>query len=159
MSLNGVQLFTQQTLDGLVSSNLPAAQAWVLPPPVVQLAENPQIFIWGAELDESRATLPRLRGEKRIAHMLSIWVQWVSDNDPAHVQDFPILLDSIRTALRTVPLPASITDPTTGEVTYLMDIGERILCSYGTPKTMADQRNLLFTASFKVHAAEHLSNA
>ncbi len=159
MSLNAVQQYAQSQLDGLQSANLPAAVAYVLPPSVVNLADAPAIFIWGEDLDETRATIPRLRGEKRVAHMLHMYVQWVTDNDPSHVQDFPVLLDTIRTKLRTIPLPVPITDTVTGEVTYLMDIGERILVSYKTPTPTADQRNLLFSAIFRVHAAEHLSNA
>lgn len=143
----------------MVSATLPPAQAWVLPPPITQPARNPQIYIWGGQLDENRMTLPRFRGQKRVGHTFSMWIQWVSSNSDKNVQMFPVFLDSIRAFLRSLPIPAQLTDPITGEVSTLLNVGERILQEYGTPMPLADQRLLLHSAALRVVAAEILNPA
>jgi hypothetical protein len=159
VSLNAVQQYLRGQLDGLESRTLPVAQAWVLPPPITQPADNPQIYIWGGTLDEDRYTLPRFQGQKRVAHTVSMWIQWVSSNDADLVQQFPVFLDTIRGFLRSLPIPAALTDPTTGEASVLLNVGERILQEYGIPLALADQRMLLNSAALRVVAAEILNPA
>ena len=159
MSLNTVQLYTQQQLDGLTCATLPAAQAWVLPPPTTQPADNPQIYVWGGRSDESRMTLPRFRAQKRIAHTISLWIQWVSDSNPDNVQQFPVFLDTITYTLRSLPIPAQLTDPTTGAVSTLLNMGERIITEYGTPLALQPQGLLLHTAAMSLAVAEILNPA
>lgn len=161
MSANAVQLYVADQLDGLPvpSQVMAAAQAWVLPPPVVQLAPNPQLYVWGARVDENRYTLPRFQGQKRVAYNISVWVQWASDNDPGLVQEFPVLLDAVRDYLRSVPIPAALTDPRTGAESVLLNLGERIILDYGIPIATADQRGLLHVAAFHLPVAEILNPA
>jgi hypothetical protein len=159
MSLNSLQAYTANLLNGLESAQLPPAQAWVLPPSMVQAGEFPQLFVWGGSLDEQRATLPRHQGQKRITHTLFVWVIWISDNDIGNVQNFPLLLDAIRAVVRSVVLPVELTDATTGEVSQLTDFGERIQQEYATPAAMADQRFLNNAAQLKISVHEWINPA
>ena len=159
MSLNSVQLYVRDQLNGLTCATLPAAEAWVLPPPTTQPADNPQIYVWGGRSDESRMTIPRFRGQKRVAHTVSCWIQWVSDSDPANVQQFPVFMDTITYTLRSLPIPAQLTDPTTGLVSQLLNLGERIITEYGTPLALQAQGLLLHTAAMSLVAAEILNPA
>ena len=49
MSLYAVEAYVQGILQGLTVPPLGPADAWVLPPPVVQLMPNPQLFIWAGD--------------------------------------------------------------------------------------------------------------
>lgn len=159
MSLNSVQLYVVANLDGLTCATLPPAQAWVLPPPVTQPADNPQIYVWGGRSDENRMTLPRFQGQKRVAHTVSLWIQWVSDSAPENVQQFPVFMDTIRLLLRSLPIPAQLTDPTTGEISTLLNLGERIIEEYGVPIALQSQGLLLHTAAMSLPVAEILNPA
>ncbi len=157
MSLNAVQVYLQEALDGIDSpSDIPAAQAWVLPPPVVNTAEAPQLFIWGGTLEETRHTIPRFTGQKRVNYDVDIWLQYAQNNDPTLLQDFPVLLDFIRTFLRSLNLPIALVDAITGENSVIQVIGERIKIDYPPPVASADQRYLLHTATIHVYITEEL---
>ena len=145
MSLNAIQQFLKTTLDGLVIPDgvIAPVQAYVLPPVITDVGENPAIFIWGGDLDEQRATLPRGPGEKRVQHTLSLYVMFIAEHDPTVDQQFPILLDVIRATIRAIPLPVLLTDPTTGETSQLTDIGERIRQTYSTPVAMRTVEGML----------------
>lgn len=165
MSLNAVQIYVAQQLDGLdAPGSVPAAQAWVLPPTLTQPGENPQIYVWGSVLTEERATLPRATvagngGQKRISHTLTLYIQWITEQDPSNAQDFPLLLDAIRGVLRGLNLKTPVVDPTTGETTYITDLGETIQLSYATPTAVAGQRLLQFNATFRLPFHEWLGGS
>lgn len=159
MSLNAVQLFLQGQIDGLTSPGVPPVEAWVLPPPVTTPAENPQVYIWGGSLHEHRATLARTQAQKSIAYKLQLYVQWMSENDPATVQNFPMLLDALRAKIRSINLLQPIIDPTTGEQSQTTDLGETIEISYSRPVASADQRYLINTATVNLPFHEWINPA
>lgn len=138
---------------------LPAAQAWVLPPSILQPIEGPIIYVWGGILTEERVTIPRGRAQKRVTHTISLYVQYMSEPDPALVQQFPVLLDAIRAVLRSIQLPVPLTDPTTGETSTLQDIGERIQQTYSTPVAMSLQGVIQHNAGLRLTANEWLNPA
>ena len=154
MSLNACQQYVAGLLDGLRSPDLPPCQAWVLPPPVLQPAAQPQIYVWGGVLQETRATLPRGKGHKRVNHTISLYVQWMSDNDPNNLQQFPLLLDAIRATIRAANLQVPVTDPTTGEVSWLTDFGEKISQTYSTPLASNSQQFLQNVAVLRLSFIE-----
>ncbi len=157
MSMVAVQDYVKSVLDGMPSALLDPAIAVVQPPPVMQLAGAPVIYIWGGTLDEDRKTLPRFRAEKRIGYLLRIWLQWVGSNDPDIQRGFPVFLDAVRATLRSTIIPAELYDPYTNEHTQLLNLGERIKLEYGTPLATATQGMLLHTAAMQCPAAEHLN--
>lgn len=155
VSLNAVQQYVSSALDGMTTQGLPNVMSFVQPPVVTDLTV-PSIFVWGSTLHESRLTLPRFRGEKRVEHNLTLWLKYVGTNDVADSQLFPVFLDNVRSLLRALPLPIAITDSVTGEASTIIDIGEKISQEYGTPVTMEDQRYLAYGAAMKVLVIEHI---
>lgn len=137
MSLYAVEAYVASILDGLVAANLPAAQAWVQPPPVTQPAEAPQIYVWGSNLNEERATYPRGAGQRRTLNNVDIILQWIADQDSS-TAPFPVLIDAVRSALRAVVLPVDLTDPYSGEQSSLTDFAERIKVDHPTPRTVGE---------------------
>jgi hypothetical protein len=154
VSLYAVEVYVRGLLDGLASPSLPTVQAWVLPPPEVKPGENPQAFVWGGSLDERRATLPRGSGQRRTVNNVDIYLQWIGD--PLDGSSFPLLIDAVRTALRTVQLPVALTDPYTGEASSLTDLAETIRIDHGKPIAMAEAGGSLLqhVAKVTVPAAE-----
>ncbi len=158
MSLNAVQVYLQQALDGLdsPSPNVPPAQAWVLPPAVVNTADAPQLFIWGGELDEQRATMPRFTGQKRVTYDVDIWVQFTTASD-ASLQDFPQLLDAVRSFLRNLNLPINLLDAISGETSVIQTIGEHIRVTYAPPVASANQRLYFHTGTIHCYITEFIT--
>jgi hypothetical protein len=157
MSMYAVERYVSSILNGMASPTLPAAQAWVLPPPVTQPVEAPQFYVWGGGLNEQRATLSRGTGQKRIEHSVKVFVQWIGPNDDG--DSFPLLLDAARALLRAVPLPVQLTDPYTGESSSLQDFGESIRLEHPTPQALKDQRFLQHAATLTLACAEWIGGA
>jgi hypothetical protein len=161
VSLLAVETYVQGQLDGLTSALFEPAQAWVLPPPVLYLT-TPQLFVWGGIRDEERHTLPRFLGNKRVLYQLTVKVQAATTNsiDPADIpgpQAFPVLLDAVMAALRTIVIPVNITDPVTGETSVIQTIGEKIGLMHPEPIAAADQRYLWHAATVKVAITEEFT--
>lgn len=156
MSLNAVQSYVVTLLDGLVSSNLPPAVAWVQPPILDDLAEAPRIYLWGGHLDEERYTLPRVLAHKIVRHRLDIYVLLMTQNDPAGSRAFVVLLDAIRKTLRSTAMPVGLTDEESGETSVLQTIGEFITQDYTTPVAVEDQRSLEHSAYLVASVTEIL---
>lgn len=154
-----MQEYLRTQLDGLPSPGNPDAAAYVQPPAVLD-ATIPIIYIWGGSGDEDRYTIPRARGQKRIRHIVTLYLQWVMTNDPVAARGFPRFIDALRAYLRgTITLPVALTDPDTGETSTLLNIGERIIWDYGTGTPMADQAMVQFNALIKLPMAEILNPA
>jgi hypothetical protein len=161
MTVNAVENYVQGLLDGLTVPQFAApTQAYVLPPPVVMLAPNPQVFVWGGTWHEERHTLPRILGDKRITYSLSVWLQAATSNDPNDEYGptaFPILIETIAGVLRTTPIPAAIIDPDTGIASIVQTIGEKIDFAHPPPVASEDQRTLWHVATLKLYIVEELS--
>jgi len=148
MSLVAAMQYVKGLLDGLewpagmqaLPSPPGALQAYVTSPIVNITASAPQAYIWFARGTENRdsakygaGTVPRANyqggpsGTKAVEHQIAIYVAWpISPSDPNMATVFPGILDAIRAALRTSTDPALITDPWTGEQSWLVDVGETI---------------------------------
>jgi hypothetical protein len=163
MSVFAVENYVASILNGQSSPNSPAPiQAWVQPPPVVQMATNPQVFIWGGTWLEERHTIPRGMGFKRITYTLMIWIQNATTNDPEDPYGplaFPLLIETVLNILRTVTIPIAITDTITGQASVIQTIGERMNIAHATPVASADQRFLLNNATLRLYLVEELNPA
>lgn len=159
MSLISVQDYIASECDGLASPVFDTSIALVQPPPFIQLSPIPVVYIWGGKLDEDRMTLPRLRGQKRVAWTIRGWVQWVGDNSIEDQRRFPAFLDALRDHLRAVVIPETLTDPYSGQVSKLLNLGERIIIEYGTPTATSATGMLLHTAAMQLPCAEILNPA
>jgi hypothetical protein len=163
MSVNAVEEYVASILTGQVTPGAPAAiEAWVMPPPVVQLTPNPQVFIWGGSWTEERHTNPRGRGQKRVTYALTIWIQSATSNDPADAygpSGFVLLIETVLNILRRVTIPIPVTDPDTGATSIIQTIGEKMSVTHPPPTASADQRILWHNATLRLYVVEELGSA
>ena len=159
MSLTGVQEYLRVGMDGLPTPQTNPIKAWVFPPPIVQTTDEPQMFIWAAALTESRMTMPRGKGQKMARYPVSLTLQYATPPDPDEPQSFPSVIDAVRAYLRSIELPAEVTDPVTGEVTWLVNIGETISVTYPTPIATTEQGYLAHRAVFRLPVSELMKGA
>jgi hypothetical protein len=159
MTVSAVEFYVQSLLDAqtvLGADDLGPTQAYVIPPPVMNLMPSPQIFVWGGKYAEERHTMPRLYGQKRVKYALTLWVQLATSNEDLN-NDFDLVIQTIQRILRTVSIPISLTDSQTGETSVLQTIGEEMSVQHPPPMTSADQRMLLHNATVTVVATEEFT--
>lgn len=151
MSLASCQSYILGLLDQMTwppsMAGLPPANCYIQPPnPNVQ-SEIPTIYVWMQRDRESRdtdklksGTIPRIgipggpSGTKAVDYTVPVWLVWVMDiSDPDTANLFPGMIWAVRAVLRgaaygaggtTSQTPALLTDPWTGEQSYLIDLGE-----------------------------------
>ena len=159
MSLVAVEDAVQAILSGQVSALADPAEAWVRPPTFLFLT-TPQIFVWGGSFAESRHTMPRLYGQKRVEHKLIIWLQLATSSDgsgPGSALAFPLLIDAVTKTLRSIPIPIPLVDSTTGETSVMQSIGENIDTKHPVPMAAAPQSTILWqNATLTVSITEEI---
>lgn len=157
MSIVTIQQYLLATLNGLeMPSPIPAAQAYITPPDPRVQAKVPAIYIWPSDGQENRSaelggTIPRNTGPntpsgtKGLLHQFDIYVTWFSANQGRQADPlFPGIVDTIMFALRTsLPNPAEMTDPFTGQVSTIYNVGETQKYRIGIEAT-ADERWLRY---------------
>jgi hypothetical protein len=165
MPINTVQEFLRVTLQQLaLPLGLGALQAYITPPNPGD-GTVPTAYIWGSRGDENRLALPRARpgvltsgGTKNLVHQVDIWVVWHGDGDnPSIDRYFPAMVDAVLAKLRNVSLSDGAThqaDPTTGTLSNILDVGERMTWEYGPVRATDDQRTLRFDAQITVEIHE-----
>ena len=157
MSIVTIQQYLQVKLDGLeMPANIAAAQAYITPPDPRVQARVPAIYIWPSDGNENRSTelggtIPRNTGPntpsgtKGLLHQFDIYVTWFSANQGKQADPlFPGIVDTIMFALRTsLPNPAEMTDPYTGQTSTIYNVGEQQKYRIGIEAT-ADERWLRY---------------
>ena len=167
MPLVSVQSFFLSILDGLpMPYGKPDAKAYITPPDPRVRAKIPAIYIWPSDGDENRSpelggTVPRntgpntASGTKGIMHRIDIYLTWFStgsgkQQDPV----FPAMLDAVMYALRfSTPMPVQMTDPNSGLVSEIYNIGEQMTYRTGIEST-ADEREKRYDALITVNTWE-----
>ena len=151
ISLAAVQHYVKDALDGMgwPFGGVENLVCYIQPPnPNVQ-AEIPVAYVWMQRDRESRdtdklrsGTIPRVEfpggpsGTKAVDYRIPIWVTWDLDiSDPDIENLFPGVVWQVRSVLRGgayaangsfVRTPALLTDPWTGEQSWLIDLGEEM---------------------------------
>jgi hypothetical protein len=157
LSIVTVQSFIRALLDGLeMPANVPAAEAFITPPDPRVKAKVPAIYIWPSDGQENRSgglggTVPRntgpgtASGTKGLLHQFDIYATWFSANQGKQADPlFPGIVDTIMMALRTSqPNPYEATDPYTGQVSSIDNVGEVMKYRIGIEAT-ADERWLRY---------------
>jgi hypothetical protein len=131
-----------------------ALQVNLTPPNPNVIASAPTASVWFLRGMESRdqdrlrvGTIPRASyaggpsGTKGVEHTIAVYIAWegTSATDPNQDILFPGMLDAIRAVLRVSADPVVVTDPWTGDQSYIVDVGEVI--EYSTDlEALAPQR-------------------
>src|ERR1035437_43492 len=160
MSLVAVEDAVQAILNGQVSALSDPAESWVRPPTFLFLT-TPQIFIWGGDFSESRHTIPRGLGQKRVEHRLTVWLQMATSSDgagPGSSLAFPVLIDAVLKTLRSTTMPTPLIDSVTGDTSVMQSIGENIGVKHPIPMAAAPQSVILWhSATLTVSITEEIT--
>lgn len=159
MPLNTVQAYLKGLLDGLaIPGNVGNLEAYITPPDPRD-DPPPAAYIWPASGDEKRQAMPRGNppgaGWKTLTHSVHVYLTWFNAaDDPNADSAFPAVIDTVMTALRSAPNPVRASDPYTGQVSDLVDIGEQMTWDYGPVHAVADQRWLRYDCLITVTVTE-----
>jgi hypothetical protein len=148
VSLNSVQSYVKSLVDGIPAPNraFPDTKAYIQPPVPGDLG-TPSVFVWGATFNEQRQAGKRGQGYKEANYRVHVWLMYVVEIDnPDKDYVFPLFIDIVLAQLRGTALAVPITDPITAIGTQLLSIGEKMEVQYAVPRTLEDQRYLLYSA-------------
>jgi hypothetical protein len=159
-----IQSLTDQMPWPATMTGLQPPNAYIIPPNPNDQSEIPSIYVWPTRGRESRdstrlraGTVPRISGPggpsgtKPIEHAISCWLVWAMDSEDPDVNTlFPGMIWAVQEVFRSVAYganggiaanPALLTDPWTGEESWLVDLGE-VMAYEVYVRTLADQRFL-----------------
>ena len=155
MSIVTVQTWFQSQLNGLAipgPADMDRLEA-VITPPDPNEEPQPMAYIWPSNGSEDRQAMPRNTGPntpagwKNFRPRMDVYLTWFnSPDDPYSDTAFPTVVDAVLRALRTSPDPAEAVDPNTGEVSWLMGVGEEMSWQNLGVTATADQRYLRYDA-------------
>lgn len=149
MSIVTVQNWIKQQLNGLIIPGPAGVQPLeaVITPPDPNEEPQPIAYIWPSSGSENRQSVPRNSGPgtpagwKNFRPAIDVYLTWfVANDDPYADNAFPSVVDAILHALRTSPDPAKQVDPNTGEVSWLMGVGEDMSWTSFGITAVIDQR-------------------
>jgi hypothetical protein len=180
MSLAACQHYVKSLLDQMpwpaAMLNLPPPSCYIQPPNPNVSAEIPAIYIWMTRGRESRdtsrlraGTVPRISGPggpsgtKPVEHTIPVWLVWNMSSDDSDADNlFPGMIWAVQAVLRSAAAgaggvvaadPQLLTDPWTGEKSWLVDIGE--VMSYETyERTLESQGYLRLDAVIDLQVTE-----
>jgi|ERR1039457_4368672 hypothetical protein len=166
MPLNSIQNLVVTQLDGLaMPDGIPNAIAYVAPPVVEDMAEQPLIFVWGGRLSEKRqtmaggrsATINTTSGFRTLDWEIDVFIKYAMANDNTDIQNlFPLAIDLVMQKLRGITMPQKITDAVTGWPSQVVLIGEDMEMHYGDIHALSDQRYWLFEAEIICKVREQI---
>lgn len=150
MSIVTVQTHIKGLLDGLVlpgPAGVPPLEAFITPPDPNEETARPAVYVWPTSGHESRRSMPRNTGPntpaawKDFRPSIDVYLVWFDDNTDPYVDSaFPSVIDAVLRALRTSPDPVKAVDPNTGEVSWLLGVGEDMSWSNFGVTAVLDQR-------------------
>jgi hypothetical protein len=136
MPLNATLQYVKGLLDGLespqyapveaiVSSAIPAADAFQVDDKGGIMRPSPKCYIWGNTIHEDRQTMPRGPGFKKGTYRLDLLLQVLEQADDEFRETaFPCLFDAVRFAINATAIVVDITDPVTLYQSQILQIGE-----------------------------------
>lgn len=146
MPLLSVQTYVQGLLNGLAIPGMTQTLEAYVTPPTVEDLDRPKAYIWGGRLRVSRQTMPRTQGFKHLAWMVDIYLVYETNPDsPTVDQEFTAIVDAVMNKLWTTTTPLFITDPLTGVLSQLLNVGEEMEFEYPPERTPATLRMLFYS--------------
>jgi hypothetical protein len=158
-----VQQYVKGVMNGLPLPNNQTLTA-VITPPNPGDGTIPTVYIWGSTVNEERQSMPRAKpgqpstgGMKMLHYQLDMWLMWFGSADDAGADSaFPAVIDACTAQLRTTQIQVQITDPSSGQVSTIQEIGEVIKVDYMPVIAMEDERWLRYDARLIVQITERL---
>lgn len=158
MPTNSVQLYVKSLLDGITMPGVTKQMAAFVTPPTVMNINAPVACVWGARLHGRRQTAPRI-GNATLAGASGYHeFNWIVDvylsyetvarnntNGDTLDQEFPLVIDGVLNTLMVTEMPKVIQDPSTGQYSQILSIGEEFEMDYPPEKTPATLRMLYYT--------------
>ena len=165
MPIIAAQQFTAAQLQGMQppgATGVKAISALITPlTPDVNPDGIARVYVWPANAPEKRRAVPRNSGKntpagwKQILHELQIFLIWDDyADDPQSDSNFPLLIDFVMDNLRTCPSPAAWTDPDTGRVSDMCNLGEVMSYDYVPPRTIEGDLMKRYDARIKCSLLE-----
>lgn len=158
MPLNSVQLYVKGILDGLTVPGMTKTVAAFVTPPTVMNIDRPVVCVWGARLHGKRQTAPRVynavvqnaSGYKELNWIVDLYLSYETvarnnQNGDTLDQEFPLFVDAVMNATWVTEMPVVIQDPSTGQYSQILSIGEEFEMDYPPEKTPATLRMLYYT--------------
>lgn len=155
MTLFACQTYVQGLLYGLPVPGYQQPTVSYVKPPIPGLMDmtRPFVFVWGGLADESRIAIPRETapgvpagspgGWKKAQRTISIWLYGIELANLQGPSPFPTAIETVMQALRSAnPMPAELTDPASGQVSQLFDLGENLSFEYDVDRSLADQQTV-----------------
>ncbi len=157
MGLNAVLQHVKSVVDGItVPLQQKPLNAQVVPPPLEPLS-GPMAWITPGTARGGRQTMPRGPGFTEPRWVVDITLDLLdSPNNPTLEQTFPLAVDAVLYALWGTTMPDFITDPTTGNKTQMLAIGEEYGFEPGNWVTTANGRTLIFRGRITTTVREAL---
>lgn len=166
MSIVTVQTWIRDQLNGLIipgPAGIEPLEAFITPPDPNE-EPPPAAYIWPSNGSEDRQAVPRNTGPgtpagwKNFRPRMDVYLTWFnSDSDPYSDIAFPSVVDAVLHRLRTSPDPAEAVDPNTGEVSWLMGVGEEMSWQNLGVTATADQRWNRYDALIQVPFLESIT--
>lgn len=166
MPIISAQLYVKGTLQDLTppgTTGLRGPVSALITPldPDVNPDGIARVYVWPAKGPEKRLAIPRNTGMgtpagwKQITHQLEIFLVWMDNpDDPNADVNFPLLIDWVMDVLRTSPNPFQFTDPDTGRVSNMVNLGEVMTYDYVPPRTLADMAERRYDARIQCSLLE-----
>lgn len=118
-------------------------------------------YVWPAHGPEKRIAFPRNSGPgtpaawKQLSHELQVFLVWMdSPDDQSADVNFPLLIDYVMFLLRTSPNPADWTDPETGVVSNMVNLGEEMSYDFVPPRSLEQQMYRRYDARISITLLE-----
>jgi hypothetical protein len=165
MPLVSMQTYCRDLLDGTAMPLGLAPMKAYITPPNPGVAEQPTLYIWDAEGEERRESMPRAKPNllstgafKFLEHKIEMYVTMVDYADDVQVDsNFPACIDAVLAVLRNTQMPVlNRVDPVTGGVSDVTMIGERMRWRQGVPRSLNDQRMLWYVCWLQVDLVEKI---
>lgn len=174
MPINSTALYIKSLLDGTQppgETGLPGPLVALITPYDPDESGEARAYIWPTAGPEKRRAIPRgpvtvnggpapqgTAGWKQMEHAISIFLVWFGyDSDDQIDSSFPLLIDHVMAVLRSSPNTGPgniITDPQTGMVSQIVDLGEDMTYEYVPVLSTDDQRITRYDCRIEAHCTE-----
>jgi hypothetical protein len=147
-----VQLYVQSVINGMQIPGIAKPLDVYITPPMVEDIDGPRAYVWGGKLGGKRQTMPRVTvgnqsGFKKLDWTIDVYVIYETTPDSTTIdQEFPVIIDALLNRFWTTTMPLVIEDPSTGQVSQILAIGEDFDLDYPPEKAPATLRMVYYTA-------------